>query len=75
MDLSMPILRSLLGCDFGTKVCVPGVDDKPCTLQATQTVLLWDNGVPSAPMKFCAGHFAFMETQTTPRENESEESQ
>jgi hypothetical protein len=67
-DLSMPLLRSLIGCDFGTKVTVPGVDDAPCQHQAEHVVQLYDNGQPLAPMKFCAGHLAFMETQTTPRE-------
>ncbi len=66
-DLSMPLLRSLLGCDFGTKVKVPGVDDKPCQHKAEHRVQLYDNGQPLEPMKLCPGHFALVETQTTPR--------
>lgn len=65
-ELSIPLVQALLGCDFGTKVSVPGVDDKPCSHKAERYVQLYDNGRPLAPMKFCAGHMAFLDTQTTP---------
>lgn len=65
---AMALIRTLIGCDFGTKVTVPGVNDRPCTHRAERYVQLYDNGQPLAPMKFCTGHLAFIDTQTTPRE-------
>lgn len=65
---AMALLHALVGCDFGTKVSVPGVDDRRCTHRAERYVRLYQDGVPLEPMKFCTGHLAFIDTQTTPRE-------
>lgn len=63
----IPQIHNLLGCDFGTKVSVPGVDDKKCMQKATVRIVLYDNGQPLPEMKFCEGHFEFVKTQSDPR--------
>lgn len=65
--LKIPIVHELLGCDFGTKVSVPGVDDKKCMNKATGRIVLYDNGTPLPMMQFCDGHMALINTQSDPR--------
>lgn len=64
----LPQVHDLLGCDFGTKISVPGVDDKKCLQQAERYVVLYQNGKPLPQLKFCAGHLKFIETQSTERQ-------
>lgn len=61
-----PMIRSLLGCAWGTRIWMPG-DTASCDQQATQIVVLHDAEEGEFEVRLCPHHLAIVESQTTPR--------
>ena len=61
--LKIPGVRNLLGCQFGTVISVPGVDNEPCQLPAHALTVVYYNG-SGVSLKLCKGHHEFVLSQT-----------
>jgi hypothetical protein len=65
--MDIPHVHELLGCDFGTKVSHPGVDEEKCLNQAVGRVSLYDDDVQLPMMQFCRKHMDVIMSQSDQR--------
>lgn len=61
------VLHVLLGCDWGTKVLLPGVR-RPCPQRARQRYTIFGPGDEIHDLKLCDEHAAVVEAETDPWE-------